>query len=75
MWVIFALLDPDPDPDPDSEYGSGFTDPIEYGSNPDPVPDPNPQPCSKYDISSDFVILFCLLRTFLAFRLGLRFFI
>ncbi len=41
MWVILALLDPDPD----SEYGSGSTDPIEYGSNTDPVPDPDPQPC------------------------------
>jgi len=30
----FALLDPDPD----SEYGSGSTDPIEYGSNTDPDP-------------------------------------
>ncbi len=42
LWVIFALLDPDPD----SEYGSGSTDPIEYGSNTDtdPVPDPDPQP-------------------------------
>jgi hypothetical protein len=28
LWVIFALLDPVPD----SEYGSGSTDPIEYGS-------------------------------------------
>jgi hypothetical protein len=37
LRVIFALLDPDPD----SEYGSGSTDPIEYGSNPDP------QPCLK----------------------------
>ncbi len=36
LWVIFALLDPDPDPD--SEYGSGFTGPIEYGSDPDPDP-------------------------------------
>jgi hypothetical protein len=26
------------DPDPDSEYGSGFTDQIESGSNPDPTP-------------------------------------
>jgi hypothetical protein len=26
------------DPDPDSEYGSGSTDPIEYGSNTDPDP-------------------------------------
>ncbi len=34
LWVIFALLDPDPDPD--SEYGSGSTDLIESGSNPDP---------------------------------------
>jgi hypothetical protein len=34
LWVIFALVDPDPD----SEYGSGFTDPIESGSNPDPQP-------------------------------------
>ncbi len=32
----FALLDPDPD----SEYGSGFTDPIESGSN--WVPDRQP---------------------------------
>jgi hypothetical protein len=32
LWVIFALLDLDPD----SEYGSGSTDPIEYGSNTDP---------------------------------------
>ena len=43
MWVIFALLDPDPD----SEYGSGSTDPIEYGSNTDPGPDPDPQPWFK----------------------------
>ncbi len=35
---IFALLDPDPE----SEYGSGSTDPIEYGSNTDPDPDPQP---------------------------------
>jgi hypothetical protein len=37
---FFALLDPDPD----SEYGSvsGFTDPIESGSNKDPDPDPQP---------------------------------
>ncbi len=34
LWVIFALLDPDPD----SEYGSGSTDLIEFGSNPDPKP-------------------------------------
>jgi|688.fasta_scaffold1128622_1 hypothetical protein len=34
LWVIFALLDPDPD----SEYGSGSTDPIEYGSDPDHNP-------------------------------------
>ncbi len=33
LWVIFALLDTDPD----SEYGSGSTDPIESGSNPDPI--------------------------------------
>jgi hypothetical protein len=34
LWVIFALLDPDPD----SEYGSGsgYTNLIESGSNPDP---------------------------------------
>jgi hypothetical protein len=32
LWDIFAFLDPDPD----SEYGSGSTGPIEYGSNPDP---------------------------------------
>jgi hypothetical protein len=31
LWGIFALLDPDPD----SESGSGSTDPIESGSNPD----------------------------------------
>jgi hypothetical protein len=37
LWVIFALLDPD------SESGSGFTDPIESGSN----WDPDPQPCLK----------------------------
>jgi hypothetical protein len=32
---------------PDSETGSGSTDPIESGSNPDSVtdPDPDPQPC------------------------------
>jgi hypothetical protein len=30
LGVIFALLDPD------SEYGSGSTDLIESGSNPDP---------------------------------------
>ncbi len=34
LWVIFALLDPDPD----SEYGSGSTDSIESGFNPDPQP-------------------------------------
>ncbi len=33
MWVIFAL------PDPDSESGSGSTDLIESGSNPDPYTD------------------------------------
>jgi hypothetical protein len=33
-WGIFALLDPDPD----SENGSGSTDLIESGSNPDPKP-------------------------------------
>jgi hypothetical protein len=32
LWVIFALLDPD------SESGTGFTDLIESGSNPDPDP-------------------------------------
>jgi hypothetical protein len=36
LWVIFALLDPDPD----SEYGSGSTGPIEYGSITDPDPEP-----------------------------------
>ncbi len=36
LWVIVDLLDPDPD----SEYGSGSTGPIEYGSNPDPDPKP-----------------------------------
>jgi hypothetical protein len=35
LWVIFALLVPDPDSE------SGSTDPIEFGSNPDP------QPCLK----------------------------
>jgi hypothetical protein len=30
FWVIFALLDPDPD----CEFGSGYRDPIESGSNP-----------------------------------------
>jgi hypothetical protein len=40
LWVIFALLDPDPD----SEYGSGSTGPIEYGSNTDSDPDPDPKP-------------------------------
>jgi hypothetical protein len=30
LWDIFALLNPD------SEYGSGSTDLIEFGSNPDP---------------------------------------
>ncbi len=34
LWVIFALLDPDPDSE------SGSTDPIEYGSTPDPDPQP-----------------------------------
>ncbi len=38
LWVIFALLDPDSD----SEYGSGSTDLIESGSNPDPEPCPHP---------------------------------
>ncbi len=48
LWVIFALLDPDPD----SEYGSGSgsTDPIEYGSNTDPVPDTDPQPCVEIKV-------------------------
>jgi hypothetical protein len=32
LWAIFALLDPD------SKYGSGSTDLIESGSNPDPNP-------------------------------------
>jgi hypothetical protein len=41
LWVIFALLDPNPD----SEPGSGSTDPIESGSNPDP------QPCRKPDLN------------------------
>ncbi len=34
LWVIFALLDPVPD----SESGSGSTDPIESGFNPDLQP-------------------------------------
>jgi hypothetical protein len=34
LWVIFALLVPDPD----FEYGSGSTDLIESGSNPDQKP-------------------------------------
>jgi hypothetical protein len=38
LWVIFALLDPDPF----SEYGSGYTDLIEFGSNTDPEPCPPP---------------------------------
>jgi hypothetical protein len=38
FWVIFALLDPDPN----SEYGSGSTEMIEFGSN--PVSEPNPKP-------------------------------
>ncbi len=36
VWVIFALLDPDLDLD--SDYGSGSTDLIQSGSNPDPKP-------------------------------------
>jgi hypothetical protein len=40
LWVIFALMDPNMDPD--SEYGSGSTDLIEFGSNPEPDPDPKP---------------------------------
>jgi hypothetical protein len=32
FWVIVALLDPD------SESGTGFTELIESGSNPDPYP-------------------------------------
>jgi hypothetical protein len=43
LWVIFALLDPDPD----SEYGSGYTDLMESGSNPDPDTDPDPKPWFK----------------------------
>jgi hypothetical protein len=35
-WIRIRI----PNTDPDSEYGSGSTGPIEYGSNPDP--DPNP---------------------------------
>ncbi len=42
LWVIFALLDPDPGPD--YESGSGYTDPIESGFNPDPDKDPDPDP-------------------------------
>ena len=34
LWFIFGLLDPDPD----SESGSGSTDPIESGFNPDLQP-------------------------------------
>jgi hypothetical protein len=45
LWVIFSLLDPDPD----SEYGSGSTGPIEYGSNPDPDSDPDPKPWYKFN--------------------------
>jgi hypothetical protein len=41
LWIIFALLDPD------SEYGSGSTDPIESGSNPDPDTDPQPWSARK----------------------------
>jgi hypothetical protein len=36
LWVIFYLLDPYLGPD--CESGSGFRDPIESGSNPDPDP-------------------------------------
>jgi hypothetical protein len=39
-WVIFALLDPESD----SESRSGSTDPIESGSNPDPLSRLNPDP-------------------------------
>jgi hypothetical protein len=48
LWVIFALLDPDLDPD--SEYGSGSTDPVEYGSNPDldPIRIHNPEKILVY---------------------------
>jgi hypothetical protein len=52
----FALLDPDLN----SEFGSGSTDPIEFGSNSDP--DPDPKPClflgftssTKQDYGSGF---------------------
>ncbi len=36
LWVIVVLLDPAPD----SEYGSGFTDLVESGSNSHPDPQP-----------------------------------
>ncbi len=38
LWAIFALLDPD------SDSGSGYTDPIEPGSN----PDQDLQPCLNH---------------------------
>ncbi len=37
LWVIFGLLDPDPDSE------SGSADPIESGSNPDPIRIRNPE--------------------------------
>jgi hypothetical protein len=57
LWVIIALLDPDPN----SESGSGSTDPIESGSN----PDLDPQPClfdqKIFDFFSfNFIIIFLL---------------
>jgi hypothetical protein len=51
LWVIFALLDPDPD----SEYGSGSTGPIKYGSNPDP------EPCLVGGRNPVFVLKMCAL--------------
>jgi hypothetical protein len=42
LWVIFALLDPDPN------SGSGSTDLIESGSN----PEPDPQPCRQVEQTS-----------------------
>jgi hypothetical protein len=59
LWVIFALLDPDPD----SEYGSGSTDPIEYGSN----PDPDPQPCGEHSTLQNMNGFFLFLITILVF--------
>jgi hypothetical protein len=51
LWVIFALLDPDPD----SEYGSGSTDLIEYGSNTDP--DPGSGSTTLYRVVPEVIVM------------------